>query len=247
MSLSEAGKPLHPLQVARPTGGISTQGTSLRSINHDVTRSSATLGAVQAVPNCARAVLSQDTHNVLTAPRCRLLSPFNSVGWLSQHADCRWSMRASTVHDLYITYVSCTGLVTILAAKAFGAAQVVVTDMVDANLVLAATMGATATVRVGATASPEDVAADLKAALGGEGPNIVIDCAGFQDTMQVPWPQAHDPIMSQPDPAKTVTRAVLDPDRDLVEFPWSHFASFHADAAPCLTACAECGATSTPV
>ena len=74
---------------------------------------------------------------------------------------------------------------TILAAKAFGAASVTVTDMVDTNLALAAQMGATTTLRVDPTAPPEETAADLKAQLGGEGPDIVIDCAGFESTMQV--------------------------------------------------------------
>ena len=74
---------------------------------------------------------------------------------------------------------------TILAAKAFGASRVAVTDMVDANLALAASMGATHTLQVDPMAPPEEAAASLKAAFGGEGPDIVIDCAGFESTMQV--------------------------------------------------------------
>ena len=77
------------------------------------------------------------------------------------------------------------GLVTILVAKAFGAASITVTDMVDANLALASRMGATCTLLVDPAAPPAEAAASLKATFGGEGPDIVIDCAGFESTMQV--------------------------------------------------------------
>lgn len=77
------------------------------------------------------------------------------------------------------------GLVTILAAKAFGAAQVTVTDMVGANLSLATQMGATSTLLVDPAAPPAEAAGNLKAQFGGLGPDIVIDCAGFESTMQV--------------------------------------------------------------
>ena len=74
----------------------------------------------------------------------------------------------------------------LLAAKAFGATSIAVTDMLDANLQLASRMGATTTLRVDPGAPPEQAAASLKAAFGGsEGPDIVIDCAGFEGTMQV--------------------------------------------------------------
>ena len=77
------------------------------------------------------------------------------------------------------------GLVATLAAKAFGAAQVTVTDMVDANLSLATQMGATSSLLVDPTAPPDEAAANLRAQFDGQGPDIVIDCAGFESTMQV--------------------------------------------------------------
>ncbi len=76
-------------------------------------------------------------------------------------------------------------MVTILAAKAFGASRIAVTDMVEANLALAATMGARHTLLVDPAAPPEEAAQSLREAFGGEGPDIVIDCAGFESTMQV--------------------------------------------------------------
>ncbi len=74
----------------------------------------------------------------------------------------------------------------LLVAKAFGATSIVVTDMLAANLQLASRLGATSTLKVDPAAPPDQAAANLKAAFGGaEGPDIVIDCAGFESTMQV--------------------------------------------------------------
>ncbi len=91
---------------------------------------------------------------------------------------------AAEVASLFCTVRA--GLVNVLVAKAFGATSIAVTDMLDANLQLASRLGATATVRVDPAAPPDRAAASLKAAFGGgEGPDIVIDCAGFESTMQV--------------------------------------------------------------
>ena len=54
-----------------------------------------------------------------------------------------------------------------------------------ANLALASTMGATDALLVDPAAPSEEAAQSLRAAFGGEGPDIVIDCAGFENTMQV--------------------------------------------------------------
>ncbi|KAI7841868.1 hypothetical protein COHA_004397 [Chlorella ohadii] len=89
-----------------------------------------------------------------------------------------------------------SGLVTLLAAKAFGADSVAITDLKQPNLEMAkqARTGASCTAGLGADAclqtsvlgQPEDVAAELRrTASTPDGFDIVIDCAGFQQTMQV--------------------------------------------------------------
>ena len=91
-----------------------------------------------------------------------------------------------SIPTLTRTFEWSAGLVNVLVAKAFGAASIAVTDMLDANLQLASQMGATATLQVDPATPPDQAAASLKAAFrGGEGPDIVIDCAGFESTMQV--------------------------------------------------------------
>jgi L-iditol 2-dehydrogenase len=76
------------------------------------------------------------------------------------------------------------GLVSIMAAKAFGAGKVAVVDMNETNLEIARQMGADIGILSGRTESPYAVGDRIKSVLGPDGPSVVIDCAGFEATMQ---------------------------------------------------------------
>jgi len=76
------------------------------------------------------------------------------------------------------------GLVALMAAKAFGADSVAVTDIKNDNLALAEQLGADVCLNHQASATPAEVGEWLKASLPPYGPDIVIDCAGFQSTLQ---------------------------------------------------------------
>ncbi|KAK9807644.1 hypothetical protein WJX72_005195 [[Myrmecia] bisecta] len=76
------------------------------------------------------------------------------------------------------------GLVALLAAKAFGADSIAITDVKQDNLRLATRLGASMALCHPTNASPRDIAASLKAALPPDGPEIVIDCVGFESTME---------------------------------------------------------------
>ena len=72
-----------------------------------------------------------------------------------------------------------------LAARAFGADAIAVTDVKEDNLALADSLGANVALLQQPHASIQDVAAALRVALPPFGPDIIIDCAGFESTMQV--------------------------------------------------------------
>ncbi|KAK9843226.1 hypothetical protein WJX74_008897 [Apatococcus lobatus] len=76
------------------------------------------------------------------------------------------------------------GLMMSLAAKAFGADAIAVTDVKEDNLALADQLGANVALLQQPHASIQDVAAALRTALPPFGPDIIIDCAGFESTMQ---------------------------------------------------------------
>lgn len=78
------------------------------------------------------------------------------------------------------------GLVTLLAAKAFGADAVAITDIKASNLQLAKELGANGVVQVeGKNDSPEEVAKRIRESIDAvDGVDIVIDCAGFESTMR---------------------------------------------------------------
>lgn len=71
-----------------------------------------------------------------------------------------------------------------MAAKAFGADRVAVAELNKDNLTAAQTAGADACVRTAPGEAPAAVAARLKQALP-HGPEVVIDCVGFESTAQV--------------------------------------------------------------
>lgn len=78
------------------------------------------------------------------------------------------------------------GLVTLLAARAYGADAVAVTDLKQPNLDLARQLGADLAQQTSVLEAPAAIAAALRAEAGAaDGFDAVIDCAGFEQTMQV--------------------------------------------------------------
>jgi threonine dehydrogenase-like Zn-dependent dehydrogenase len=91
------------------------------------------------------------------------------------------------------------GLVTLLSAKAFGADEVAVVDPMVSRLEVAKTLGADAVFSFGGKAKgvqaglkpmddEEGSSADarvLKEWSQGKGPDVIIDCAGFEGTIKV--------------------------------------------------------------
>ncbi len=94
------------------------------------------------------------------------------------------------------------GLITLLAAKAYGADTIAVTDVKEDNLSLADTLGANVALLQQPHATTAQVAEALRTALPPFGPDIIIDCAGFESTMQVPPPPPPPP----PPPTRTHAR-----------------------------------------
>ena len=76
----------------------------------------------------------------------------------------------------------------LMGAKAFGADAIAITDIKRDNLDLAERLGADIALNPEAGMQPADVAAWLRAALPPRGPDIIIDCAGFESTLQVSLP-----------------------------------------------------------
>jgi L-iditol 2-dehydrogenase len=72
------------------------------------------------------------------------------------------------------------GLLTVAAAKAFGAAEVIVTDLEPLRLEAAKRMGATAAVNV----LEEDVVETVRRLTGGEGVDVAIETAGNPKALQ---------------------------------------------------------------
>ena len=73
----------------------------------------------------------------------------------------------------------CIGLVSLIAAKDYGATKVIVGDVLDKRLAKAAEFGA-----VTVNTREKNLVEEVKALTDGKGADIVIDCAGFSETMQ---------------------------------------------------------------
>jgi len=71
----------------------------------------------------------------------------------------------------------CIGLVTLLASKAYGATKVIVVDVIEKRLNVAKGMGA-----VTLNAKECDVRGEIMKLTDGKGAQVVIDCAGTNDT-----------------------------------------------------------------
>lgn len=73
----------------------------------------------------------------------------------------------------------CIGLVSLLAAKAYGATQIISVDMIDKRLDVAKKFGATTL-----NSKKCDVVAEIMKLTGGKGAHVVLDCAGFSETVR---------------------------------------------------------------
>lgn len=72
----------------------------------------------------------------------------------------------------------CIGLVTLLAAKAYGATQIIIGDVLDKRLAKAEELGA-----IPVNTKNEDLVAKVMELTGGRGADVCIDCAGFSATV----------------------------------------------------------------
>ncbi len=77
-----------------------------------------------------------------------------------------------------IVGAGCIGLVTLLAAKAYGATKIIVGDVLDKRLEKARELGA-----ITVNTKDEDFAAKVMELTGGVGADVAIDCAGFSPTV----------------------------------------------------------------
>jgi len=75
------------------------------------------------------------------------------------------------------------GLNALVAAKAFGATKIAITDVRDDNLALARSYGAKHALLTPPSMSNEEAATLLKGLFPTEGPDCVIDCAGYSSTL----------------------------------------------------------------
>ena len=94
----------------------------------------------------------------------------------------------------------CIGLVTLLAAKAYGATRIIVGDVLDKRLEKARDLGA-----VTVNTAREDFTAEVMQLTDGRGADVCIDCAGFSETVNT--------CLESAKPAATVIIVGLGQDR----------------------------------
>jgi threonine dehydrogenase-like Zn-dependent dehydrogenase len=85
------------------------------------------------------------------------------------------------------------GLNALAAAKAFGATKIAITDVRDDNLALAKSLGAKHALLTPPSMTNEDAAELVKTQFPPEGPDCVIDCAGYSSTLNVSPPPSLSP------------------------------------------------------
>ena len=73
----------------------------------------------------------------------------------------------------------CIGLVTLLAAKARGAAKIIITDVIESRLKVAEEFGG-----VAINAKEKDVVSEIMTMTKGRGADVVVDCCGLSLTVQ---------------------------------------------------------------
>ena len=71
------------------------------------------------------------------------------------------------------------------AAKAFAASSIAVADIRPDNLPVAQELGAKHVLDLSANKSPEAAVDAVRDVFGAAGPDIIIDCAGFESTISV--------------------------------------------------------------
>jgi len=76
------------------------------------------------------------------------------------------------------------GLVNLLTAKAMGASEVIITDVMENRLEVAKSLGADHVYKVGIGANAEDMAADVRRMLGGDGSHVTIECSGVEASIR---------------------------------------------------------------
>ena len=81
-------------------------------------------------------------------------------------------------HTVAIVGAGCIGLVTLLAAKAYGATKIIVGDVLDKRLAKAAELGA-----ITVNTKETDFAKKVLELTDGRGADVCIDCAGFTPTV----------------------------------------------------------------
>lgn len=72
----------------------------------------------------------------------------------------------------------CIGLVSLLAAKAYGATKIIVTDIIPKRLAVAKRLGA-----ITINSKEVDLISEVMSLTEGKGANVVLDCAGFSQTV----------------------------------------------------------------
>jgi len=77
------------------------------------------------------------------------------------------------------------GLVTLVTAKAMGASDVYVADLLNYRLNLAREMGASKVIKVDTEQSDEQVIDNARKHLNKRLPDITIDCSGFEQTIKM--------------------------------------------------------------
>lgn len=82
------------------------------------------------------------------------------------------------------------GLVSLLAAKAFGASKVVITDLLETRLVKAKSMGADYTIQIAKGMTEDQVVEKIHKDLGEE-PDISLDCTGVEFCVRVALKATH--------------------------------------------------------
>ncbi|MER2144252.1 MAG: NAD(P)-dependent alcohol dehydrogenase, partial [Eubacteriales bacterium] len=103
-------------------------------------------------------------------------------------------------HTVAIVGAGCIGLVTLLAAKAYGATKIIVGDVLDKRLAKAEELGA-----ITVNTKENDFAQKVLELTGGRGADVCIDCAGFTPTV--------DACLTAAKPAGTVIIVGLGADR----------------------------------
>lgn len=76
------------------------------------------------------------------------------------------------------------GLVNLLTAQAMGASDVVITDIMENRLEVARNMGATHVYKVGTGKTAEQMSAEVESLLGGNKPDITIECSGVEASIR---------------------------------------------------------------